>query len=255
MHAVAQVLTESPGPGHFSRMVLRAANEVAGKAPSGASALVFGTGYGPLGATEEFLTGVKTRGMGFGSPTAFHTSVHHAVLGQLALSLKHTGVQLSVSSREVSGEAALAAAVRLLKAGRAESVLVLAGDEVTGALVEAYEAFGLNTVAVGVPSEGAGAAWLSKEPSDLNVEVAFTSASAGGLKWPGLSLPDEGLMRPVFELPSNEVGFNPSGGMLRFVQSVDALRADAKWKTAVVRGAAFGGAQGCVTLRREAKSP
>src|SRR5262249_53002441 len=101
-------------------------------------ALVLATGYGGLSSTVDFLESMASRGPEFGSPTAFHQSVHHSPAGQLSIALGLRGASLTVSARELSGEAALRVALTLLKTGRADKVLLVAADERSPSLDNGY---------------------------------------------------------------------------------------------------------------------
>ncbi len=150
----------------LDRMALAAGREALGSAAREDLAVVFGTGYGGLAATVDFLEGVAVRGNAFGSPTAFHQSVHHAPLGQLSIALQIKGACLTASDRELSGESALKVGFDLLASGRAERVLVVAADEIVPALVAAYAAFGLKVR----PAEGAAAVLLGRPFTPSEVE-------------------------------------------------------------------------------------
>ncbi len=271
----------------LDRMTLAAAREALGAAPREGLSVVFGTGYGGLQATVDFLEGVAVRGNAFGSPTAFHQSVHHAPLGQLSIALQIHGACLTASDRELSGESALKVGWELLASGRAERVLVVAADEIVPALVSAYDAFGL--LAAGVrPAEGAAAVLLGRQgPSDLWLEsVAVTGHPCGSLKRAsrqemarllvagaatcgasalvspavcGLPSDSEELAALAQVLPEAErvndemrVGFNPSGGLLRLVAMALRLRAAGNaGRGGLIHGLAPGGGQAVTVLRHE----
>ncbi|MGQ0506329.1 MAG: beta-ketoacyl synthase chain length factor [Myxococcaceae bacterium] len=239
----------------LDRMTLAAAREALGDASRERLSVVFGTGYGGLQATVDFLEGVASRGNSFGSPTAFHQSVHHAPLGQLSIALQITGACLTTSQRERSGESALKIGMDLLAAGRADRVLVVAADEITPVLVKAYQAFEMNVSA----GEGAAAVLLGRElaGTELTLECTRVNSSedmraalrlehallfppdvegAGNRRW---FRPAQGTFssavdsaRVVDETPY--LGFNPSGGLLRLVAA--ALRLRQEGGTAVLRG-------------------
>ncbi|MBJ6765879.1 beta-ketoacyl synthase chain length factor [Myxococcaceae bacterium JPH2] len=146
-------------------------------------ALVFGTGYGGLTATVDFLEGMATRGAEFGSPTAFHQSVHHSPAGQLSIALGLRGPSLTVSAREVSGETAVKVALDLLATKRARHALVVAADERIPALDNAYRAFGVHAESPDVsprirlePGEGAAALLLGAESGPLTIEECVLTA-------------------------------------------------------------------------------
>lgn len=154
-------------------------------------ALVFGTGYGGLASTAEFLQGIATRGAAFGSPIAFQQSVHHSPAGQLSMMLGSHGPSLTLSSRELSGESALQLATTLLDSGRAERVLVVAADEWTAALAAGYRAFECSeTLNL---AEGAAALLLGKGPGLLSVERCSLTAHA----CPILGYATRDQMRPL----------------------------------------------------------
>jgi Beta-ketoacyl synthase, N-terminal domain len=145
-------------------------------------AVVFGTGYGGLSATRDFLEGIATRGAEFGSPIAFQQSVHHSPAGEISLFLGAHGPALTTSARELSGESALQVAVTLLDGGRAKHVLVVAADEWTPVLEAGYRAFGSLAVDGVAPiqrafrlGEGAAAVLLGAGPGSLRLECTLTA--------------------------------------------------------------------------------
>ena len=149
----------------LERLALGAAREaLEGQKALDSLGLVFATGYGGLTATEGFLRSVASRGMAFGSATAFHQSVSHSSAGQLSLLLGIRGPVLTISQRELSGEAALRVGLTLLD--RIEHVLVVAADEQTSLLDAGYEAFGR----VFRAAEGAAAVLLGPGPGRLRLE-------------------------------------------------------------------------------------
>lgn len=211
------------------RLALQVARQALGTESVEGLGLVVGTGYGGLQATVDFLEGIVTRGAAFGSPTAFHQSVHHSPAGQISLALKITGPSLTCTSREVSGEAALREGIDLLRMNRCRKVLVVCADEINPAIEAAFKAFG----APWVPSEGAAALLLSPGASDLEVtDVTLTSHSAGMLHWK--------------QPPPHGAAINPSGGLVNVVQA--AKRLDPK-STVTLTSYSLGGAEAKVTLR------
>ncbi len=140
-----------------------AAREALGGRDAASVALVYGTGYGGLTATVDFLEGMAVRGPAFASPMSFHQSVHNSPAGALSIALGIRGACLTVTARELSGETALKVGLDLLASHRAEQVLVVAADEVVPALEAGYRAFGSRLI----PGEGAAA-------------VLLGAASAGG---------------------------------------------------------------------------
>jgi hypothetical protein len=278
----------------LDRMALAAGREALGDAPREQLAVVFGTGYGGLAATVDFLEGVAVRGNAFGSPTAFHQSVHHAPLGQLSIALQIRGACLTASDRELSGESALKVGLDLLAGGRAERVLVVAADETVPALLSAYAAFGILAQAPGGrgvrPAEGAAAVLLGRAESAAlfleHVEIA-------GHPGPSLRLPSREAMAPLLAraaalagpapllspaacgLPSDDdeltalrqhlpdaellklegaLGFNPSGGLLRLVACALRLRADAREGRAAIVHGLAPGGGQAVSVLRHGRS-
>lgn len=212
------------------RMALAVARRALGTEGVEGLGLVVGTGYGGLQATVDFLEGMATRGAAFGSPTAFHQSVHHSPAGQISLALKITGPSLTCTAREVSGEAALREGMDLINLKRCQRVLVVCADEINPAIEEAFKAFG----APWVPSEGAAALLLVPGGGDLEIlDLTLTSRSA----------PMLGFTQP----PPPGAAINPSGGLVRIAQAGERL--DPRNKVSLTSHS-LGGAEATVTLRR-----
>ncbi len=153
------------------RLAIATARAALGSTPTDGLALLVGTGLGGLQATVDFLEGMAARGPQFGSPTAFHESVHHAPAGQISILLGITGLSLTCSARELSGETALKAGADLIASGRAKRALIVCAEEVVPALEAAHRAFGSSLK----PVEGAAALLLGAEPSAVKlsrVEIA-----------------------------------------------------------------------------------
>jgi 3-oxoacyl-(acyl-carrier-protein) synthase len=90
-------------------------------------AVFFGTAWGSLSETHDFLTGLFESEEKFASPTDFIGSVHNAPAGQIALALQAKGPNLTLSGGDFSFEQALLAADHLIRDETA--VLVLGADE------------------------------------------------------------------------------------------------------------------------------
>jgi len=266
----------------LERMALGAAREaLAGQETPESLGLVFATGYGGLTATEGFLRSVASRGMAFGSATAFHQSVSHSSAGQLSLLLGIRGPVLTVSQRELSGEAALRVGLTLLD--RIEHVLVVAADEQTSLLDAGYEALGRAFRA----AEGAAAVLLGPGPGRLTVErceLFSHPASARRFAPPARlgarlaeSVPRKGrnvfvsIAAPTPTIEQAEratlgpeariledqpgaarVGFHPSAGLVRFVLAARHLLATSGEAACVLHGLALGGGQSITVLRHDA---
>jgi Beta-ketoacyl synthase, N-terminal domain len=98
--------------------------------------VVFGTAYGALGTTQEFVDSWLKNGERHASPLAFMSSVHGIIASQIALDIGAIGVNLTLAQRDISFEAALATALDLLEQGKADALLVGGGDELTSMLHE-----------------------------------------------------------------------------------------------------------------------
>lgn len=263
----------------LERMTFAAVREALEGGPVPKSlALVFGTGHGGLGATEAFLRSIASRGMGYGSATAFHQSVHHSPAGQLSIVLGIHGPSLTVSQGNISGEAALRVGITLLE--RFEYVLVVAADETIPFLEAAHRAFGTQCEL----GEGAGAVLLGRRP--IAVDFArcellshpvsarrFAPVSrfgpplsaalvASGARAISLAAPEPEIERmerarigpkiQVLDTPASRVGFHSSGGLIRIVLAARQLLQEDGRSTCLVHGLARGGAQAITVLRRDA---
>lgn len=269
----------------LERMALAAARQALVPGPAVEAeglALVFGTGYGGLGATADFLEGMASRGAAFGSPTAFHQSVHHSPAGQLSIALGLRGASLTVSARELSGETALQVALDLLASGRARRVLVVAADERTPSLEAAYRAFAPDAPLQA--GEGAAALLLGTEEGPLRLEALALSAHpcaplhfarpeqlAPLLRRELAAAGPQAALSPAAPTPAMaeaegalldslapgqprwadaaRFGFHPSAGLLRAVASALRLRAQAAPASCLLHGLALGGGQALVRLR------
>jgi 3-oxoacyl-[acyl-carrier-protein] synthase II len=104
--------------------------------------LVVGTALADLDETAGFLGGIHARGARFASPQFFQRSVHGAVAGELAILFGLRAFNLTVSDGLASGEAALAAGLLAIRAGRVSRCLVVAVDGRSEALSQALAALG-----------------------------------------------------------------------------------------------------------------
>lgn len=266
----------------LERLAFGAAREaLAGQETSDSLGLVFASGYGGLAATEGFLRSVASRGMAFGSATAFHQSVAHSSAGQLSLLLGIRGPVLTISQRELSGEAALRVGLTLLD--RIEHVLVVAADERTSLLEAGYQAFG----GVFRAGEGAAAVLLGRGPGGLRVErcelfshpssvrryapparlgplLAESVEKKGRNVFVSIAAPTpaiERAERAVLGLDARiledqpgmaRVGFHPSAGLVRFVLAARHLLNTAGESACVLHGLALGGGQSITVLQHDA---
>jgi len=127
---------------------------------AGPGRIFFGTGFGPLSETHDFLTELLSSPARLASPIDFVGSVHNAPAGQLALRLDARGANLTATSGDSSFEAALLMAELLaLDVGAGEApagrdLLLLGADEHHPALSPLLDP------SAGVPADGGGALWL-----------------------------------------------------------------------------------------------
>lgn len=151
------------------RLVISLAMEASGIAGSAAkpSSIFFGTGWGPLSETHDFLTKLFESGEQFTSPTDFVGSVHNAPAGQAAIWLKATGANLTVTGGDSSFEQALLAAA--LAADEGEALLVMGADEHHEVLSPLFDA---SVRAGGPSSDGGGALCLRKSGAPAGVTIA-----------------------------------------------------------------------------------
>jgi 3-oxoacyl-[acyl-carrier-protein] synthase II len=93
------------------------------------AAVVVGSTFGNQRETARYTRRVLDEGLGAGSPLLFPNLVLNAPAGYAAIELGFAGPNLTVSEHEASGEAALAAAVDLLRSNRCDVVVVGGVDE------------------------------------------------------------------------------------------------------------------------------
>ncbi|OHD72231.1 MAG: hypothetical protein A2W19_14895 [Spirochaetes bacterium RBG_16_49_21] len=121
------------------------------------SSVFFGTSWGPLSETYDFLTRLYASNEQFTSPTEFVGSVHNAPAGQAAIMLGADGANLTLTGGDYSFEQALIAAT--LTAADGGTALVMAADEFHETLSPLFDA---SVRLSRVPSDGGGALVLRK---------------------------------------------------------------------------------------------
>ncbi|MCL4477478.1 MAG: beta-ketoacyl-[acyl-carrier-protein] synthase family protein [Deltaproteobacteria bacterium] len=138
----------------ISRMALALATAAHKNAGGGGkpSSIYFGTGWGPLSETYDFLTKLFESDMRFASPTDFINSVHNAPAGQVAMEFKSTGANMTASGGDYSFEQALW--ISSLLASEKEALLLFGADEMHKELSPLFDpSVALDTT----PSDGGGA--------------------------------------------------------------------------------------------------
>lgn len=110
--------------------------------PRSASSIgvIMGTGYGSTSHTDDFFLGMLKEGPEGANPSLFPDTVPNAPASQVSIYHGLTGPNTTFSHNEVSGEQAMAYALRLLREGRAEILLVGSVDELSAVLFHSYAA-------------------------------------------------------------------------------------------------------------------
>ncbi len=116
------------------------------------SSVFFGTGWGPLSETYDFLTKLFESDMKFSSPTDFINSVHNAPAGQVAMEFKSMGANITATGGDYSFEQALYSASLL--ASEEEELLLFGADETHHVLTPILDP---SAALDPVPSDGGGA--------------------------------------------------------------------------------------------------
>jgi len=131
------------------------------------SSVFFGTGWGGLSETHDFLTKLYASGEQFSSPTDFIGSVHNAAAGHVAIHFKATGPNVTATGGDCSFEQALFSA-SLLARQSDDHILVIGADEYHETLSPLFDA----SVILGrEPSDGGGALYLKPAAPDSSVQI------------------------------------------------------------------------------------
>jgi len=126
----------------LGRLVAEVATPLlAGRADLDTIAVVWGTVFGEMGPTGQFLDRLLAEGVA--SPLAFQNSVYNAPVGHLSNALDLRGVSETVSAGGTTGLAALARGIDLIALGRAPAVLVLAGDVLSTGVRRSWDLLGV----------------------------------------------------------------------------------------------------------------
>ena len=103
-------------------------------------AVVCATGLGCVELTEAFYQSAATNGWSGTDPSTFSETLANSSASHVALFHDLRGPNITVGSRAFAGESALIQAASLLRHGQADLAIVLAGDTLTRAVYEWYEA-------------------------------------------------------------------------------------------------------------------
>ena len=137
-------------------------------------AVVFATAFGCVELTEAFYQSAAANGWSGTDPSTFPETLANAPASHVALFHDLRGPNITIGSKAFAGESALIQAASLLRHGQADLAIVIAGDVLTRAVYEWYEAADLlspacyNSVPLPegggfIPSEGVAA--LVLEPA------------------------------------------------------------------------------------------
>ncbi|HOT44633.1 MAG TPA: beta-ketoacyl synthase N-terminal-like domain-containing protein [Spirochaetota bacterium] len=149
------------------RLALALALDARNAASQDPASIFFGTAWGPLSETYDFLTKLYESDEQFTSPTDFVGSVHNAPAGQIAIWLKATGANITATGGDYSFEQSLFAAS--LAAGSGETLLVMGADEHHEELSPLFD----GSVRAGKdPADGGGALILKKTESPAGPCIA-----------------------------------------------------------------------------------
>jgi len=135
--------------------------------------IFFGTGWGALSETHDFLTRLFESEDRFASPADFVGSVHNAPAAQVGIEFKATGPNVTLTGTEAAFEQALDGAALLAPDG-GETLLVVGADEHQRNWTPLFDPSALS----GRPSDGGGALWLKRAvaPEGLSISPVFSGS-------------------------------------------------------------------------------
>jgi len=187
--------------------------------------VVWGNGLGELVPVARFLDRLYAEGPQAASPLAFQNSVTNAPVGHLSIGLGLRGPSETLSAGGASGLGALLRAADLVRLGRADAALVVAGDD-RNEVVE--RAFGLLPCPP-PPGEAMAAMLLARGGPGpaLSVAPGLPSRFPGPLLCRATPLPGEGPLDPVAGAVAPEacLGLVPAMGLALVAALVAAGRA------------------------------
>ena len=131
------------------RAALGAAGADADADALAATGVVLGTGIGPMESSERFTVPVLSSGAQAANPAVFPATVYNGAAGQVAMALGTKGPTSTLTSGHAAGAAALGAAYDMLRAGRAERLLVPAVEAFSPGTLDAYRSIPLFGSAAG----------------------------------------------------------------------------------------------------------
>ena len=105
--------------------------------------IVIGTGYGGTATTEEFFVGLLKNGPNATNPMLFPITVPNTAASQVSFELKIKGPNSTFIQKEISAEAAICYAARLVMDNRADAIIAGGVDELNSILFHAYCTLGV----------------------------------------------------------------------------------------------------------------
>lgn len=136
--------------------------------PDTPSSIFFGTGWGALSETYDFLTKLFQTDEQFTSPTDFIGSVHNAPAGQVAIHFGSHGPNITTTAGDYSFEQALIVA-SLTARDIDDTMLLIAADESHPVLSGLFDR---SVRASKTPSDGGGALCLRRERSSDGIKIS-----------------------------------------------------------------------------------
>ena len=138
--------------------------------------LFFGTGWGSLSETFNFMNQLTVSNDKFASPTDFIGSVHNAPAGQIGIEFQATGPNITTTGGDYSFEQALMTA-SLLSRKTDKPILVIGADESHETLSPLFDR---STCEKAVRSDGGGAILLKRgtDHSGINISSIFLQKSS-----------------------------------------------------------------------------
>jgi 3-oxoacyl-[acyl-carrier-protein] synthase II len=106
-------------------------------------AVIFSTSFGCVEHTEAFFQSAAVRGWGGTDPILFPETLANSPASHVALFHQLRGPNITMAAKSFGGESALLQAASLLRHGQADVAIVLAGDVLTQAIYQWYEAAGM----------------------------------------------------------------------------------------------------------------
>lgn len=139
------------------------------------SAVFFGTGWGGMSETYDFLSKLYASDGQFTSPTDFIGSVHNAAAGHVAIRFQSRGPNVTTTGGDCSFEHALFTA-SILSHESITPLLVIGADEHHGTLSPLFDA---SVARGGLPADGGGALCLrpATPESPLQIRSSFIAYS------------------------------------------------------------------------------